>query len=369
MNQQEFDAIADEFGVEHPFEVGRKYGLSRDEQLELMRVHNEGIFADWAFDFAKRAGRPISEVRAEVLRQRQLTAQHCNEVYRREIGIKESKEDTMAKKNDVQTITNENANEQEGTTMTENITATANTESKEDTIMTIKGIPTNTRKNGNVYYDRNTDIKRHHAIRDEFNVGRIKGIEVTTCIPNESWENFTDDPKEVELLGKVCKKLGWTNGVCTVAKAMKYHGAPNPEYTGHGWLVKYLPRTPKSGKNAGVTTVTETVVYPMEAFVWDTESGLPEFDVEKKALADARKAKSEANRAVKQLREANKAAGIKTPRRKTSRKPAAKKVETIANEPVPMAAPAGLIHIKLANGVEFDARDAKEAAELKALFE
>jgi len=249
-----------------------------------------------------------------------------------------SKENIMAKKN-VQTIANDNANEQEGTTMTENVTATANTESKEDTIMTIKGIPTNTRKNGNVYYDRNTDIKRHHAIRDEFNVGRIKGIEVTTCIPNESWENFTDDPKEVELLGKVCKKLGWTNGVCTVAKAMKYHGTPNPEYTGHGWLMKYLPRTPKSGKNAGVTTVTETVVYPMEAFIWDTESGLPEFDVEKKALADARKAKSEANKAAKQLREANKAAGIKTPRRKTSRKPAAKKVETIANEPVPMAAP------------------------------
>lgn len=232
----------------------------------------------------------------------------------------DTKETDMAKKNDAQTTINENVN---------------TTESKEDTTMTIKGIPTGTRKNGNIFYDRNTDIARHHVIRDEFKAGRIKGIEVTTCIPGESWENFTNDPKEVELLGKVCKKLGWTDGVCTVAKAMKFHGMPNPEYTGHGWLVKYLPRTPKSGKNAGMTIVNETIVYPMEAFVWDTESGLPEFDEEKAAVTAARRARTAARNADKKAKEAEKAAGIK-PKRK-ARRVTAKKVDTIKDEPVAAA--------------------------------
>ena len=287
----------------------------------------------------------------------------------------ESEEDTMAKKNDVKTIAeNTNTESKEDTTMTENVNATANAnESKEDTMTTAElpktleeyqmafaGIPMKARKNGTAYYDRTADVARHLTIRKETKLGRIKGIEPVTCIPGETVGNITKDPAEVELLGKACKKFGWENGVCTVSKAGKYHGTPNPEYEGHGWFVRF-----KDAK----TETSGTVAYPMEAFIWDTESGLPEFDVEKKAAADARKAKIAANKAAKQLREANKAAGIKTPRRKTSRKPAAKKVETIANEPVPMAAPAGLIHIKLANGVEFDARDAKEAAELKALFE
>lgn len=369
MTQAEFDAIADEFGVEHPFEVGKKYGLSRDEALELMRVHNEGIMADWAFEFAKRTGRPISEVRAEVLRQRQLAAQHCNEVYRREVGIKESKEDEMAKNAAAQTTIDMNVNTEskEDTTMTENAAAkTVNANEQED-IMTITGIPTKTRKNGNIAYDRPTDIARHEAIRAEFNPGRVKGIEVTNCIPGLSWKNFTDDPAEVELLGKVCKKMGWVNGVTTVAKAMDYNGKPNPDYEGHGWLVQYKPYVYKTGERAGTAKEpTKTVVYPMEAFVWDTESGMPEFDEDKAAMKAARKAKAALNQAAKALKDANAAAGIK-PKRKTSHKPAAKQV--VADLPVAAAGPAKLIHIKLANGVEFDARDAKEAAELKALFE
>lgn len=276
----------------------------------------------------------------------------------------------MAKKNDAQT-TIENINEQEDTTMTENTAAAnVNTESKEDTMTTTQlpktfeeyqmafaGIPMKARKNGTAYYDRTADVARHLTIRKETKLGRTKGIEPVTCIPGETVGNITKDPAEVELLGKACKKFGWKNGVCTVSKAGKYHGTPNPEYKGHGWFVKF----------AGAKDETSgTVAYPMEAFVWDTESGLPEFDEEKKAQDDARRAKSRFNKAQRALKEANAAAGIKTPRRKTSRKP---KTETIAAAPVPMAAPAKLIHIKLANGIEFDARDAKEAAELKALFE
>ena len=250
-------------------------------------------------------------------------------LFKTKVKAIDTKETDMAKKNDVQTIATATESK-EDTTMTENVNATATAnESKEDT-MTIEGIPMKYRKNGAAYYDRTTDVARHLAIREETKLGRTKGIEPVTCIPGETVGTITKDPAEVELLGKACKKFGWENGVCTVSKAGKYHGTPNPEYKGHGWFVRF-----KDAK----TETSGTVAYPMEAFIWDTESGLPEFDAEKKALADARKAKSAANRAAKQLREANKAAGIKTPRRKTSRKPAAKKVETIANEPVPMAAP------------------------------
>lgn len=238
---------------------------------------------------------------------------------------------------------------------------------KENTM--VKGIPFITTKTGRTYYDRNTDLNRHAAIREEL-VGAlddIEPVEVLTCIPGETWANFTDDVAEVNVLGRVMALLGWTS-VCTVAKAGKYCGTPNPDYEGHGWLVKYRPHTYKTGKKAGMTETTLTVVYPVEAFVWNTESGEPEFDEKKAAVAAARKAKTAAKNANKALREANAAAGIKTPRRKSAKKPAAPKVETIKPEPIPAAAPVTLIHIKLPNGVEFDAHDAKEAAELKALL-
>lgn len=279
-------------------------------------------------------------------------------LFKTKVKANESKENDMAKKNAAQTTIDAIANE-EDTTMTENTAANVNTESKENTTMTITGIPMKARKNGNEYYDRPTDVERHVAIRKATKLGRTKAIEATTCIPGESLANISKDPAEWELLGKAAAKFGWTNGVCTVSKALKYHGTPNPEYTGHGWFVEFA--THKSETDG-------TIAYPMEAFVWATESGLPEFDEEADALRKARKAKTAMNRAKRALKEANDAAGIKTPRRKaTSKKPAAK--ATIANDPVPMAAPAKLIHIRLANGVEFDARDAKEAAELKALFE
>lgn len=296
--------------------------------------------------------------------QRTMTSAERDEFERFKTRVKaiDTKETDMAKKNENQTTIDMNAinNEsKEDTTMTENAAANTVNEKKENA-MTIEGIPMKFRKSGTAYYDRPTDVARHLAIRDEVKFGRAKGIEPTTCIPGETIKNITTDNAEIELLGKACKKFGWVNGVCTVSKAGKYHGTPNPEYKGHGWFVLF----------AGAKTETSgTVAYPMEAFVWDTESGLPEFDAEKKALKDAYKAKVKANRAAKALKEANKAAGIKTPRRKTTRKPAAKKTETIAELPVPLAAPAHKFHIVLDNGTEFWADTIEEVKEYKAIFE
>ena len=278
----------------------------------------------------------------------------------------------MAKKNENQTTIDAIANEsKEDTTMTENATANVNANEKENA-MTITGIPTKTRKNGNISYDRPTDIARHEAIRAEFKPGRTKGIEVTNCIPGLSWENFTDDPAEVELLGKVCKKMGWVNGVTTVAKALNYCGTPNPEYTGHGWLVQYKPYVYKTGERAGQAKApTKTIVYPMEAFVWHTESGLPEFDKAKALKKAADEAQHELRDAQKKAKDADKEAGINRNKGKGKGKKNERSTNTqvINDQPVAAAAPAKLIHIKLANGVEFDARDKDEAAELKALFE
>lgn len=288
--------------------------------------------------------------------QRAMTPEQRADFERFKTPIKaiDTKEIDMAKKNDAQTTLDNiiaDAESIKEDTMNEQAAATANTEKKENTMPK---------------YNFREDKARHAAIRDAAKLGRTKPIEVTSCIPGKTAANFTDDPDEVTLLGKAAAKFGWSGEFCTVSQAKKFGGTLDPEYTGHGWLVKYKPYTPKSGKNAGVTTQFETVVYPAEAFVW--ANGAPELDEQAEAERVAKRAKRAAVRAAKALKEANAAAGIK-PKRKTSRKPAAKKVEHIADLPVPAAAPAKLIHIKLANGIEFDARDAKEAAELKALFE
>ena len=268
-------------------------------------------------------------------------------LFKTKVKATSNEEDTMATKKNVKTTINESKED----TMTENAAAkTVNANEQE----------------GTVKYNYREDKAKHAAIRDAAKLGRVKPIEVTSCLPGKTAANFTDDPDEVTLLGKAAAKFGWGSEFCTVSQAKKFGGELDPEYKGHGWLVKYKPYTPKSGKNAGVTTQFETVVYPKAAFVWHTESGEPEFDERAEAERAAKKAKRAATRAARALKEANAAAGIK-PKRKTSRKPATK--QAIADAPVPAAAPAKLIHIKLTNGIEFDARDAKEAAELKALFE
>lgn len=191
----------------------------------------------------------------------------------------------------------------------------------------------NNEKETTVKYNYREDKARHEEIRANAKLGRTKAVEVTSCIPGHTTDNFTDDPAEVELLGKAAAKFGMGTEFCTVSQAKKFGGTLDPEYKGHGWLVKYLPYTPKSGKNAGVTTQFSTVVYPKAAFVW--AAGEPVKDEQLEAERAARKAKSAARAANKALKDANKKAGIKTPRRKTtSHKPATKKVEAAPNADV-----------------------------------
>lgn len=255
-------------------------------------------------------------------------------LFKTKVKATSNEEDTMAtKKNAAQTTINENVNEQEDT-MTEN--AAINAES-----IAIEGVAFKLTKKGGWYHNRAVDIERHAAIRDAAKLGRVKGIEPTTCIPNETVFNITTDEDEIALLGKACKKFGWENGVCTPSKASKNHGRPNPEYKGHGWLVWFKQEFYKTGERAGQPKERGcTIAYPMEAFVWETESGLPEFDTEKKAIADARKAQRVLKRAKDDAKAADDAAGIKrtTSRRKTtSRKPAEKQV--IKDEPTAASLP------------------------------
>ena len=278
-------------------------------------------------------------------------------LFKTKVKATSNEEDTMAtKKNAAQTTINENVNEQEDT-MNEQ-TANTNTTTKETTMFDIP-------RKANGKYDFVADKAKHAAIRDEFKLGRVKGIELTHAIEGKKLlGGITNDPDELALLAKVAKKLGWCGRVLTVTQAENYMGRPNPEFVGHGWLIKNKPHTNKEGR----TTQFMTVVYPIEAFIFNTEDGEPALDEQKALEKAADKAKREASVANRNLRNANRAAGRKNTRRKTNtKKPAEKQV--IVEAPVPANAPeAKLIHIKLENGVEFDARDTKEAAELKALF-
>ena len=335
--------------------------MAWNDEFEAIRKRNERIFSEWLQDYAKRTGKSVSQARAEVIEQRARTAEHCNEVYRREVGITTSKEDEMAKNATAQTTIdmNDAINEsKEDTTMTENAAANTAANEKETIVFDVPRKP-------NGKYDFVTDKAKHAAIREETKLGRTKGVELTHAIEGKKlMGGLTNDPEELELLAKAAKKFGWSGRVLTFTQASDYLGTPNPEYTGTGWLVKNKPYTNKEGR----TTQFMTIVYPVEAFIFDTEDGEPALD-EQKALEDAaKKAKRVARKANKNLRDANDAAGIPN-RRKTSRKATGKKAEVVKDNPVPAAAPAKLIHVKLANGIEFDARDAKEAAELKALFE
>lgn len=186
-------------------------------------------------------------------------------------GHIESKEDEdMAKKAIAQSTVDNIVNEaKEDSAMTETTEQTSK-----------NGIPMGTTQKGRVYYMHSKDVERHLPIRQATKLGRTKNIGVTSCIPGLTAENITKDEAEIALLGKACRKFGWTNGVCTVAKALAHHGTPNPEYDGHGWFVKY----------ANAKSETDgTVAYPMEAFVWNTESGQPEPVTEKQPKRKPRK--------------------------------------------------------------------------------
>lgn len=236
----------------------------------------------------------------------------------------------MATKKNVQTTINENVNEQEGTTMNENTAAAnVNTESKEDTMP----------KKFNYRESKAAAKAFRDANIDKVTKSRKKAVEVTSCLPGKSASNLTDDPAELALLAKAAAVFGWSNEFCTVNQAAKFFGTlKDPERI--GWFISWKPTTPKTGKSAGVEQTFETMVFPKDAFEWATESGEPEFDTEKKAIAAARKAQRALKRAKDDAKAADDAAGIKrtTHRRKTtSRKPAEKQV--IKDEPVAASLP------------------------------
>lgn len=243
----------------------------------------------------------------------------------------------MAKNAATQTTIDMNAtiNESKEDTMTKNTAANANANEKETIVFDVPRKP-------NGKYDFVADKAKHAAIREETKLGRVKGIELTHAIEGKKlMGGLTNDPEELELLAKAAKKFGWSGRVLTFTQASDYLGTPNPEYTGHGWLIKNKPYTNKEGR----TSQFMTVVYPIEAFVFATEDGEPAFD-EQKALEDAaKKAGRTYRKAGKTYRDANKAAGIKTPRKKTS-KP---KTETIKDQPVAAASPDVIAELRRSN--------------------
>ena len=177
---------------------------------------------------------------------------------------------------------------------------------------------------------------------------------VTSCLPGKGIANLTDDHEERELLAKAAKFFDMGTAFCTESQAKKFGGTLKEDE--QGWLVFWKAKTTKAGK----TSQWSSVVYPVGAFEW--EDGEPVFDEDAELKRKARRAARAAKKAAAALKAANEAAGIKpaTKRRATS------KAKTAA--PAIAAAPAQMLHIKLPNGLEFDARDAAEVKELMALF-
>ena len=177
---------------------------------------------------------------------------------------------------------------------------------------------------------------------------------VTSCLPGKTVANLTDDPKEQEILAKAATFFDMGTTFCTESQAKKFGGTLKEDET--GFLVNWKPKATKDGR----TNVWSCIVYPANAFEW--EGGEPVFDEDAELKRKARRAQRAAKKAAAALKEANEAAGIKpaTKRRTTTKATAA---------PAIAAAPAAkLLHIKLPNGIEFDAHDAAEVKELMALF-
>ena len=179
---------------------------------------------------------------------------------------------------------------------------------------------------------------------------------VTSCLPGKTIANLTDDPKEQEILAKAATFFDMGNTFCTESQAKKFGGTLNEEET--GFLVNWKPKATKDGR----TNVWSCIVYPVTAFEW--ENGEPTFDEDAELKRKARRAQRAAKKAAAALKEANDAAGIKpaTKRRATS------KAKATAAPAIAAAPAAKLLHIKLPNGIEFDAHDAAEVKELMALF-
>ena len=122
--------------------------------------------------------------------------------------------------------------------------------------------------------------------------------EPTSCLPGKTAKNLCDDPVEIEFLRYAATFYGWeTNEFCTEAQAKKFGGTLKEGAEGVDLI--WLPKTTKTGKNAGVTTQWVSKVYPATAFVW--EKGNPD-DHDYKV----KKAEQQVRRAERALKAAKK---------------------------------------------------------------
>lgn len=219
-------------------------------------------------------------------------------------------------------------------------TAAKTNEPKKETVVEKKVSPFAAKKNAAA------------ALRDEY-IEQVKAVDpldgVTSCLPGKTIANLTDDPAEADLLARAAAFFEMGNEFCTEAQAKKFNGTLKEGE--QGWLIFWKPKTTKAGKES----TWSSVVYPVDAFEW--ANGKPVFDEQAELERKARRAKRAAAKAAKELKAANEAAGIKTPRRTAARTTA----------PVVAAAPA-MLHFKLPNGLEFDAHSVEEAKEIMAMF-
>lgn len=120
---------------------------------------------------------------------------------------------------------------------------------------------------------------------------------VVNCCPDKDETNLTNDPVELEFLRYVCAYFGWSNELCTKSQGEDNGGTLKEDFV--GWPATWMPRTTKTGKNAGKTTTWCQFVFPKEAFDW--KDGSPAFDEEKKLRENVEKAQKALARAEKEL--------------------------------------------------------------------
>ena len=91
--------------------------------------------------------------------------------------------------------------------------------------------------------------------------------EPTSCLPGKTAANLCDDPVEIELLRYAATFYGWTtNEFCTPFQAKKFGGTLKEGSQGFDLI--WLPKTTKTGKNAGKTSQHVCTVYPAYCYEW-----------------------------------------------------------------------------------------------------
>ena len=162
---------------------------------------------------------------------------------------------------------------------------------------------------------------------------------------------------EKKVLALTCLENGWEPVFMTKNQAAQYGGTPKDDAKG---IKLHGPNVAKGFLYFNAAEIDWAAGEP--AFNGEVAEAQAATYEQIKANRKARAAKRALNKAKADLRAANDAAGIK-PARKS------KKAKAAAPAPAPVvAAPEKLLHIKLPNGIEFDARDAAEVKELMALF-